>query len=261
MRRDMKLTVLFVLLQFLVGYAFAIGVLFLAPAWQTSSLGLSIIYSMLSIFAAMLVGVGFVGYFHLRSKGILNKLGMAILLSAGGLFLFLLLAYLVKSFLPQQFDFLFFLFPLTGSIFGFNLVATTQPKDYRNNSNLEKEKNSETQLSAVNEGEQQSSWTGKDFEFLIAGEIDIAPEDYERVLTPNSFEWRKIERENCTYYHIDNDEYSCSLEEPGIQLSFNEEIPFKKARQIANEVVDNIKATGQYAELVVLKKSTVYRFE
>jgi len=43
-------------------------------------------------------------------------------------------------------------------------------------------------------------------------------------------------------------------------MTFNKEMPYDKAKKIAEEVISNIKATGQDAELVELDKSKVYRF-
>ena len=107
----------------------------------------------------------------------------------------------------------------------------------------------------------KSNWTGKDFEFLIIGDIDIPADTYDSIMTPNSFEWIKIEKNNWTYYQVGQDEFSYSWEAPGIQMTFNESIPFQKAKKIAEEVIENIKATGQIPELVTLDKTKVYRFD
>lgn len=106
-----------------------------------------------------------------------------------------------------------------------------------------------------------SRWTGKDFEFLIAGDVEIPTDDYDKVMTPVSFEWTKTTKNDCTYYQVGEDEYSYSWEMPGIQMTFNESISYQKAKKIADEVVENIRATGQAAELVTLEKTKVYRFD
>lgn len=109
--------------------------------------------------------------------------------------------------------------------------------------------------------EDRSSWTGKDFEFLITGDINIPADNYDQIMTPNTFVWSKANRNNSTYYQVGADEFSYSWEEPRIQMTFNKDIPFEKAKQVAEEVIGNIKAAGQEAELIVLNSSQVYRFE
>jgi len=109
--------------------------------------------------------------------------------------------------------------------------------------------------------EDWSTWTGKDFEFLIAGDITIPADDYDQIMTPNTFAWSKVNKNDWTYYQVGADEFSYSWEEPGIQMTFNTEITFEKAKRIAEEVIGNIKAIGQEAELIVLNSSKVHRFE
>ena len=106
----------------------------------------------------------------------------------------------------------------------------------------------------------KSQWTGKDFEFLITGNIVISESDFDKIMTPRSFEWIKVSKNGWTYYQIGQDEFSYSWEIPGIQMTFNESMPYQKAKKIADEVVENIKGTGQSAELVTIDKTKVYRF-
>jgi hypothetical protein len=77
----------------------------------------------------------------------------------------------------------------------------------------------------------KSQWTGKDFEFIITGDMDISADNYDNLMTPNSFEWTKINKNDWTYYQVGQDEYSYSWEMPGIQMTFNESIPFQKAKK------------------------------
>jgi len=107
----------------------------------------------------------------------------------------------------------------------------------------------------------RSNWTGEDFEFLIAGDINVSKEDYDILMTPKSFEWIKIFRNEWPYYQIGQDEFSYSWEEPGIQMSFNNEITFEKAKRIADEIIQNIAETGQEPELIILDKKNIYRFD
>jgi hypothetical protein len=106
-----------------------------------------------------------------------------------------------------------------------------------------------------------SQSTGKDFEFLITGDINISAEDFEKVMTPRSFEWTMITKKNWPYFQVGQDEFSYSWEPPGIQMTFNKEMPYQKAKKIADEVVENIRATGQNAKLIVLDSTKVHRFD
>ncbi len=104
-----------------------------------------------------------------------------------------------------------------------------------------------------------STATGKDFEFLIQGDIDVYA-DWDNVMTPKSMKWEKLEKNNWTYYMVGDDEYCYSIEPPGIQMTFNPEVSYSKAKQIADEIIENIKETGQEANLVVLNTSNIYKF-
>ncbi len=107
----------------------------------------------------------------------------------------------------------------------------------------------------------RSEWTGKDFEFLITGDLAITAQDHDQTMTPNSFLWSKIIKDDWPYYRVEGDEFSYSWEEPGIQMTFNDDIPYSKAKTIADEIMGNIKSTGQEAELVVLYTGNIYKFE
>ena len=111
------------------------------------------------------------------------------------------------------------------------------------------------------EPKDNSKLFGKDFEFLIRGEINLSNENYERVMTPNSIPYKKILKDDCPFYKVGEDEFSYSWEMPGIQMTFNPEITYMKARMIAEEVMQNLEAEGQDAELVELKSDVLYRFD
>ena len=105
--------------------------------------------------------------------------------------------------------------------------------------------------------------TGGDFEFLITpSDIEVKKEDFDRVMTPNSFPWTKSIKDNWPYFGVDNDEFSYSWEEPGIQMTFNNEISYNKAKLIADEVVTKLsKYTGQEVELIFIPKNKVISFQ
>jgi hypothetical protein len=122
-------------------------------------------------------------------------------------------------------------------------------------------KKKDEELAPVYTTVDRALWTGKDFEFLITGDINIPTDTYDSTMTPNSFEWIKIDKNNWTYYQVGDDEFSYSWEMPGIQMTFSDAIPFQKAKKIADEVIENLKMIGQMAELVVIDKTKVYRFD
>lgn len=80
-------------------------------------------------------------------------------------------------------------------------------------------------------------------------------------MTPNTFQWSKVSKENWYYYQVGEGQFSYSWELPGIQMFFSYNIPFAKAKLIADEVIGNIIATGQDAKLVVLDSSNAHRFD
>ncbi len=124
----MKTTVVFVLLQFIVGFGSAIAGIFIFSEYDTFSLNDSILLTFLTAFFCMLIGVGLPGYFHLKIKHALNKFGLAMIASFAGTVLFLVIYLLIEKFLAN-FGILILFIPLTGAVFGFNLIATIASKD------------------------------------------------------------------------------------------------------------------------------------
>jgi hypothetical protein len=120
----MKTTAIFVVLQFIAGIAFGIVGMLLLPEKDNWSLNTSIFYAVLFGFISMLIGVGVVGYFHLRKKGVARRFLIALMLSFAGSVLFLFPAIFIEEYLPTQFGFVAAILPLTGAVFGFNLTAT-----------------------------------------------------------------------------------------------------------------------------------------
>ncbi len=101
--------------------------------------------------------------------------------------------------------------------------------------------------------------TGKDFEFLITpGDIEIKSEDFDDLMTPDSMPWTKVLKNERTCYQVGVDEFSYSREMPGIQMTFNAEITFEKARQIVEEVANKlIKYTGQEIEVLFIPTDAI----
>ena len=92
------------------------------------------------------------------------------------------------------------------------------------------------------------------------GDIDVF-DIWDKVMTPNSFATNQVEKNNWIYYQVGEDEFCYSIEPPGIQMTFNDEITFKKAKAIGDEIIENILAEGQDAQLIILNKSNIYKFE
>jgi hypothetical protein len=104
------------------------------------------------------------------------------------------------------------------------------------------------------------NWTGENFEFLITGVDEIPNEEYDRIMTPNSFKWKKVIKNEWPFYEVGKDEFSFSWEIPGIQFTFNKEVKYEKAKNIADEIIENLKEIGQNAELLILESNKVYKF-
>jgi hypothetical protein len=104
--------------------------------------------------------------------------------------------------------------------------------------------------------------SGKDFEFLITpADIEIQPEDFDNLMTPDSMAWTKVVKNEWIYYQVDEDEYKYSWEMPGIQMSFNAEMTFEKARQIVEEVAHKLTTyTGREIEVLFIPTDAISMF-
>ena len=122
---------------------------------------------------------------------------------------------------------------------------------------VETERKAEKNTENIN----RTNWTGENFEFLITGVDEIPKEKYDTIMTPNSFEWKKVIKDDWPFYVVGEDEFSFSWEIPGIQFTFNKEVKYEKAKKIADEIIENINSIGQKAELIILEKNKIYRFD
>ena len=113
-------------------------------------------------------------------------------------------------------------------------------------------------LTFIPETVDKSKWTGNDFDLLITGNIQLPEDEYDKIMTPNSFPWNKVTLAKWAMYNVEQDSFCFSKDIHGIQMSFNETISYQKARRIADEIIENIKATGQKADLLVLGKPKIY---
>lgn len=105
--------------------------------------------------------------------------------------------------------------------------------------------------------------TGKDFEFLIThpDEFEILDKDFEGLMTPDDMPWSKILKNNWTYYTVGADEYYFSMEPPGIQMVFNHEMPYNKAKNIGDQIVEKLKRySGLEIELILINSQAPLYF-
>ena len=99
------------------------------------------------------------------------------------------------------------------------------------------------------------------FEFLIAGDIELTSDQFDNLMMPAFYDIKKVEKNGWVYFQVDSDEYTYSCEPPGIQMTFNKEATFQKAKQIADKIVQNLNRAGFTAELLVIDNSKITRFE
>jgi hypothetical protein len=115
----MKLLIVFVLLEYLVGCTLALSSMYLMTHIY-DDLFYSIIFALIVGPISLLFGVCLVGYFYLRLKHQLEKFGSSIFKSFLGFILFLLIDFLVNIIIPSKLRIIIFLLPVTGAIIGFN---------------------------------------------------------------------------------------------------------------------------------------------
>lgn len=63
-------------------------------------------------------------------------------------------------------------------------------------------------------------------------------------MTPYSIEWKKVIKEECTFYVVGEDEYNLSWEISGIQFTFNNEMKYDGVKKVADEIIENICSKG-----------------
>ncbi|WP_425077858.1 hypothetical protein [Psychroserpens sp. S379A] len=124
-----------------------------------------------------------------------------------------------------------------------------------------KSKNINSKAKTESESVDRTNWTGENFEFLIIGVDEIPNEEYDRIMTPKTFDCKKVIKDEWPFYIVGEDEFSFSWEIPGIQFTFNKEVKYEKAKKIADEIIENLNSIGQNAELLILESNKVYRFE
>ena len=110
----------------------------------------------------------------------------------------------------------------------------------------------------------RTNLTGRDFEFLIIhpDELEINGDIFDKLMTPDNISWTKISKDNWYYYVVGQDEFTYSWEPPGIQMTFNDDIIYDKAKDIAEQVVTKLKNfSGLDIDLVFIDKQQLIKFE
>lgn len=126
---------IFVILEFIVGFAFGVlGGYAFSFFNRYNRLDTSIVLAFTSAFIALLIGVGMIGYIHLRKIGRAKYFRQSVIFSFFGLLVFVLLYVLIELLAYQPLPYylgsflLPILLPLTGAVLGFNF------KNYRRQS-------------------------------------------------------------------------------------------------------------------------------
>ncbi|GAA4345319.1 hypothetical protein [Flaviaesturariibacter amylovorans] len=97
------------------------------------------------------------------------------------------------------------------------------------------------------------------FEFLLKGDVDLPESQFRDIALPGSPGVTEIEREGWTYYKVGDVECTFSIEEPGIQMTFDAKTTLADARAIAEQVLQRFRSSGRDVELVILDNTKVYR--
>ena len=74
----------------------------------------------------MFVGIGVMGYFHLKSIKLSQRFGKSLLLCLVGIVLFSVIYFAISDFLP---GFFFLIIPLAGGVLGFNFRLVDNSAD------------------------------------------------------------------------------------------------------------------------------------
>ena len=120
-------SVSFIILEFIAGFVFGVlGGYAFSFFDRYNNLDTSIALAFTSAFIALLVGVGVIGYLHLKKIGRVKYFGQSVVFSLLGLIIFVLLYILIELVTYQVLPYyigsflLPIILPLTGAVLGFN---------------------------------------------------------------------------------------------------------------------------------------------
>ena len=118
---------IFIILEFIAGLIFGVlGGYAFSFFDRYNNLDTSIALAFTSAFIALLVGVGVIGYLHLKKIGRVKYFGQSVVFSLLGLIIFVLLYILIELVTYQVLPYyigsflLPIILPLTGAVLGFN---------------------------------------------------------------------------------------------------------------------------------------------
>jgi len=99
-------------------------------------------------------------------------------------------------------------------------------------------------------------------EFLITPpDLEISPDQFDHLMTPDSEPWTKGLKNNWPYFQIGEANLTYSWEPPGIQMLFTGNITTQKAKKIADEVVAKLSAyTDPDVQLITIHGNQIIQF-
>jgi ABC-type dipeptide/oligopeptide/nickel transport system permease component len=117
----------FIILEFIAGFVFGVSGGYAFSFFDRfNNLDTSIVLAFTSAFIALLIGVGIIGYIHLKKIGRAKYFGQSVAFSLLGLLVFVLLYILIELLAYQALPYyigsflLPIILPLTGAVLGFN---------------------------------------------------------------------------------------------------------------------------------------------
>jgi len=118
---------IFIILEFIAGFIFGVlGGYAFSFFDRYNSLDTSIVLAFTSAFIALLIGVGIIGFIHLKKIGRAKYFGQSVVFSLLGLIVFVALYILIELVAYQALPYyigsflLPIILPLTGAVLGFN---------------------------------------------------------------------------------------------------------------------------------------------
>jgi len=126
---------IFIILEFITGFVFGVlGGYAFSFFDRYNSLDTSIVLALTSAFIALLIGVGIIGYIHLKKIGKAKYFGRSVFFSLLGLIAFIALYILIEALTDQALPYyissflLPIILPLTGAVLGFNYNNYTRQR-------------------------------------------------------------------------------------------------------------------------------------
>jgi hypothetical protein len=132
--KDRLIRISFILLEIIFGLSFGLLGVHIFSLFDNRHLETSIIHTFLIMFFSMLIGIGIVGFLHLKIMNRLKDFGKALVLCGIGLLVFLMLYILINSLtfnsLPHYISSVVLptILPTIGAVLGFNFITMKRIK-------------------------------------------------------------------------------------------------------------------------------------